>query len=147
MFRYAIATGRVEHDLSAKLRDALTTPKGKHLAAITNSQQVGPLMRAIEAFDGHAVPRAALRLAPHVFVRPGELRHAEWAKIDFDKALWCIPAEKMKNAPTPSRTVVEAVAGNPCFHSEGHWGREVCISRLPVYEAPDVRERFERSAA
>lgn len=53
-------------------------------------------MRAIDGFDGHAVTRAALRLAPHVFVRPGELRHAEWSEIDFDKALWSIPAEKMK---------------------------------------------------
>lgn len=96
VFRYAIATGRAEHDLSANLRDALTTPKVKHLAAITNSQQVGPLLRAIDGFDGHAVTKAALRLAPHVFVRPGELRHAEWLEIDFKKALWSIPAEKMK---------------------------------------------------
>lgn len=67
-----------------------------HLASITNSQQVGPLMRAINGFDVHAVTRAALRLALQVFVRPGELRHAEWLEIDFDKALWSIPAEKMK---------------------------------------------------
>jgi integrase len=96
VFRYAIATGRAEHDLTANLRDALTTPKVKHLAAITNSQQVGPLLRAIDGFDGHAVTKAALRLAPHVFVRPGELRHAEWTEIDFKAALWSIPAEKMK---------------------------------------------------
>lgn len=53
IYRYAIATGRAEHDLTAKLRDALTTPKVKHLAAITNSQEVGPLLRAIESFSGH----------------------------------------------------------------------------------------------
>lgn len=96
VFRYAIATGRAEHDLTANLRDALTTPKVKHLAAITNSQQVGPLLRAIDGFDGHGVVRAALRLAPHVFVRPGELRHAEWTEIDFTGAVWSIPATKMK---------------------------------------------------
>ncbi len=92
VYRYAIATGRAEHDLTANLRDALTTPKVKHLAAITNSQEVGPLLRAIE----NIVTRNALRLAPHVFVRPGELRHAEWAEIDVEAAIWTIPAEKMK---------------------------------------------------
>jgi integrase len=96
VFRYAIATGRAEHDLAAGLRDALTTPKVKHLAAITNTQEVGPLLRAIEGFNGHAVTRLALRLAPHVFVRPGELRHAEWTEIDLDDAIWSIPAAKMK---------------------------------------------------
>lgn len=96
VFRYAIATGRAEHDLSANLRDALIAPKVKHLAAITNSQEVGPLLRAIEGFEGHKVTRVALRLAPHVFVRPGELRHAEWAEIDFEGAVWSIPAEKTK---------------------------------------------------
>ena len=96
VFRYAIATGRAEHDLTANLRDALTTPKVRHLAAITNSQEVGPLLRAIDGFSGHDVTRLALRLAPHVFVRPGELRHAEWTEIDFDQALWSIPAVKMK---------------------------------------------------
>ena len=96
VFRYAIATGRAEHDLSAGLRDALTTPKVKHLAAITNTQEVGPLLRAIDGFSGHTVTKGALRLAPHVFVRPGELRHAEWTEIDFEAAIWSIPAEKMK---------------------------------------------------
>ena len=96
VFRYAIATGRAEHDVSAHLRDALTKPKVKHLAAITNSQQVGPLMRAIEGCEGHTVTKAALKLAPHVFVRPGELRHAEWTEISFENSLWSIPADKMK---------------------------------------------------
>ena len=96
VFRYAIATGRAEHDLTANLRDALTTPKVRHLAAVTNSQEVGPLLRAIEGFTGHDVTRLALKLAPHVFVRPGELRHAEWTEVDFEKAVWSIPAGKMK---------------------------------------------------
>lgn len=96
VFRYAIATGRAEHDLAAGLRDALTTPKVRHLAAITNTQEVGPLLRAIDGFEGHKITHVALRLAPHVFVRPGELRHAEWSEIDFAAAIWSIPADKMK---------------------------------------------------
>ena len=96
VFRYAIATGRAEHDLAASLRDALITPKVRHLAAITNSQEVGPLLRAIDGFNGHKVTQLALSLAPHVFVRPGELRHAEWVEIDWDQAVWSIPAAKMK---------------------------------------------------
>jgi integrase len=96
VFRYAIATGRAQHDLAAGLRDALITPKVTHLAAITNRQEVGPLLRAIDGFTGHGITKAALRLAPHVFVRPGELRHAEWDEIDFDSKVWSIPADKMK---------------------------------------------------
>ena len=96
IFRYAIATGRAEHDLTANLRDALTTPKVRHLAAITDKAKVGPLLRAIDGFEGHIVTRAALRLAPHVFVRPGELRHAEWKEFDFEQCVWSIPAPKMK---------------------------------------------------
>ena len=94
VFRYAIATGRAEHDLAAGLRDALTTPKVKHLAAITNTQEVGPLLRAIEGFNGHKITRLALCLAPHVFVRPGELRHAEWAEIDWDHAICPFPPQR-----------------------------------------------------
>lgn len=96
VFRYAIATGRAQHDIAVGLRDALTTPKVRHLAAITNTQEVGPLLRAIDGYEGHKITHAALRLAPHVFVRPGELRHAEWPEIDFTAAIWSIPPDKMK---------------------------------------------------
>ncbi|WP_408640577.1 tyrosine-type recombinase/integrase [Allosphingosinicella deserti] len=96
VFRYAVATGRSERDVCADLRGALVTPKVKHLAAITNAREVGELMEAIDAFDGYRVTHAALRLAPHLFVRPGELRHAEWAEFDFKERVWAIPAEKMK---------------------------------------------------
>ncbi len=96
VFRYAIATGRAERDPSIDLRGALTAPKVKHRATIVEPKAIGALLRAIEGFDGQPTTRAALRLAPLVFVRPGELRHAEWRKFDFDKAEWVIPAEKMK---------------------------------------------------
>jgi len=96
VFRYAIATARAERDVSADLRGALIAPKPVHRAAITSSKAAGGLLRAIEAFEGHPNTKAALRLLPHVFVRPGELRHAEWSDFDFDKALWTIPPHKTK---------------------------------------------------
>ena len=97
VFRYAIATGRAERDPSADLRGALTTPTVNHRAAILEPKGIGgALLRAIDGFEGHAATAMALRLAPFVFVRPGELRHAEWKEFDFDNAEWRIPAEKMK---------------------------------------------------
>jgi integrase len=96
VFRYAVATGRAERDVCVDLRGALITPKVKHLAAITRRDEAGDLMRAIDGFDGYRVTHVALRLAPHLFVRPGELRHAEWNEFDFDERVWAIPAEKMK---------------------------------------------------
>ena len=96
VFRYAIATARAEHDVAADLRGALIAPQPVHRAAITGNWEAGGLLRAIEAFEGYANTKAALRLVPHVFVRPGELRHAEWADFDLDKALWTIPPHKTK---------------------------------------------------
>ena len=96
VFRYAIATGRTERDLSVDLRGALIAPKVKHHAAIIDPKGVGELLRAIESFSGQPTTGAALRLAPHVFVRPGELRHAQWDEIDFESAIWTIPAHKTK---------------------------------------------------
>nr|WP_235523501.1 site-specific integrase [Sphingobium sp. Leaf26] len=82
--------------MAADLRGALIAPKTVHRAAITSADNAGGLLRALEAFEGFAKTKAALQLLPHVFVRPGELRHAEWADFDFDKALWTIPAHKTK---------------------------------------------------
>jgi integrase len=96
VFRYAIATGRAERDPSADLRGALTAPKVNHRAAIVDPAGVGALLRAIEDYEGLPLTKAALRLAPYVFVRPGELRRAEWAEFDFELAEWQIPAAKMK---------------------------------------------------
>jgi integrase len=96
VFRYAIATGRADRDPSADLRGALTTHQVTHRAAIVEPADIGALLRAIDGFDGQPTTRAALRLAPHVFVRPGELRQAEWCEFDLDAALWSIPAAKMK---------------------------------------------------
>lgn len=97
IFRYALAHGLVERDPAGDLRGALTkTGKDKHHASITDPKKVGGLLRAIDGYDGVFVTRCALRLAPIVFVRPGELRRAEWSEFDLDAAEWHIPAEKMK---------------------------------------------------
>ena len=96
IFRYAIATARAERDVAADLRGALIAPKAVHRAAITTPKEAGALLRALETFEGLANTRAALQLLPHVFVRPGELRFAEWVDFDFEKALWTIPSHKTK---------------------------------------------------
>ncbi|MET3654408.1 tyrosine-type recombinase/integrase [Dyella japonica] len=96
VFRYAVLEGKVDADPTASLRGALKPPKNKHHAAITDPLRMGELLRAIDGFAGQFVTLAALRLAPLVFVRPGELRQAEWREIDLDQALWRIPAERMK---------------------------------------------------
>jgi integrase len=96
VFRYAIATGRAERDPSADLRGALTTHQVVHRPAIVDPVGIGALLRAIDGFDGQPTTQAALRLAAYVFVRPGELRLAEWEEFDLDTAEWKIPAKKMK---------------------------------------------------
>ena len=96
IFRYAVATGRADRDITPDLRGALKAPRVKHYAALLHPAQVGGLLRAIDEFDGQPATKWALKLAPHVFVRPGELRQAEWSEIDLDKSVWRIPGERMK---------------------------------------------------
>ena len=96
VFRYAVATGRAERDPSGDLRGALSLSKKRHHASITDAKEIGPLMRALEGYQGSFVTKCALRMAPRVFVRPGELRKAEWQEFDLENAEWRIPAEKMK---------------------------------------------------
>jgi integrase len=97
VFRYAIATGRAERNPAGEdIRGALPPAKEKHHPSITDPKAITPLLQAIQNYQGSLVTSCALRLAPLVFVRPGELRHAEWSEIDFDKAEWRIPAAKMK---------------------------------------------------
>jgi integrase len=96
VFRYAVATGRSDRDPAADLRGALTPLKPKNRAAVTQPVKVGELMRALHGYSGHPVTHAALRLAPYVFVRPGEIRAAEWAELDLEAAEWRIRADRMK---------------------------------------------------
>lgn len=97
VFRYAVANGVASADPAQPLLGALVAPKAKHYAAITDPAAFGGLLRAIEDFDGFYVTKYALKIAPHVFVRPGELRHATWSEIDIENAVWRIPAHKMKS--------------------------------------------------
>jgi integrase len=95
-FRYAISTGRAERNPAQDLIGSLPPAKEKHLAAITEPQKVAELLRAIDGYSGSYVVKCAMKLSPLVFTRPGELRHMEWSEVDFENALWSIPAEKMK---------------------------------------------------
>lgn len=96
VFRYAVATGRAEIDPSASLKGALPPTKPKHHASVTEPAKIGELIRAMDKYSGSFVTAVALKFAPLVFVRPGELRHAEWSEFDLDNAEWRIPAAKMK---------------------------------------------------
>ncbi|UCF90220.1 MAG: integrase arm-type DNA-binding domain-containing protein [Desulfobacterales bacterium] len=97
VFRYAIATGRADRDPTGDLRGAIPPASGKHMATITDPKEIAGLLRSIDDYRGSIVIRCALQLAPVVFVRPGELRHAEWSEINFETAEWRLPAEKMKS--------------------------------------------------
>jgi integrase len=96
VFRYAVATGRAERDPTGDLRGALPPPNGKHHASILDPKRIGELLRAIDGYEGFFATKCALRLAPLVFVRPGELRKAQWPEINLDAAEWRIPAARMK---------------------------------------------------
>jgi integrase len=98
VFRYAIATGRAKHDPTSALRGALKTPEVSNHASLTDPGRVGALLRAIDGYMGQPTTHAALRLAPLTFVRPGELRAAEWSEFNLDgkEATWRIPGERMK---------------------------------------------------
>jgi integrase len=96
IFRFAIATDRGSIDFSLVLKGALTPVRVKHHPSITSPKDFGRLLIDIDNYEGAYLTQQALKLAPLVFVRQGELRHAEWADINFEKKEWRIPAEKMK---------------------------------------------------
>ncbi|WP_407919332.1 tyrosine-type recombinase/integrase [Croceicoccus estronivorus] len=96
VFRYAVATARTKQDPADLLKGALIAPKARHYAAIQEGPKLGELLRAIDDYFGQPVTNLALRIGSHVFVRPGELRHAEWNEIDLDPAVWRVPEGKIK---------------------------------------------------
>lgn len=138
VFRYAVATGRAERDPSADLRGALPPVKEKHHAALTKPDDVGALLRALDGYKGSFVVRCALRLAPLVFVRPGELRKAEWREFDLDGATWRIPPERMKMR---REHIVPLAAGSRDFAgaSSSHGSRSIRIPFRPDNRTPDER--------
>lgn len=122
VFRYAVATARASHDPAQALQGALIAPTPKHHAAITDPKALGALLRAIDGYGGQPATLFALKLTPHIFQRPGEVRQAEWAEIDLEKAVWTIPASRMKqreahHVPLSRQAVeilreVQALTGN-----------------------------------
>lgn len=107
VFRYGVVTGRLQSDPSRDLKDALRKPVVKHMAAITDPDELAGLLRAIQGYSGTHVVRAALQLSPMLMLRPGELRFARWEEFDLDNATWTIPAARMK------RQKAGKVYGNP----------------------------------
>ncbi|MFP5260108.1 MAG: tyrosine-type recombinase/integrase [Acidobacteriota bacterium] len=99
VFRYAVTSGHADRDISGDLRGAIPPSKEKHHASVTDPKDVASLLRAIETYQGSFVTSSALLLAPMLFVRPGELRHAEWSEIDLDKGEWRIPAAGLPASP------------------------------------------------
>ncbi|MCG7201467.1 tyrosine-type recombinase/integrase [Marinobacter pelagius] len=96
IYRYAVAEGRAETDPTSTLKGLLKTVPTRHRAAITSEEKLGTLLRAMDAYGGHASTRAALKLAPLLFLRPGELRNAEWTEIDLQSRTWVVPGKRMK---------------------------------------------------
>ncbi len=96
VFRYAIATGKAKHNITADLRGAIRPKRPVHRAAIVDTKAIGELLINLDEYEGQFHVRCALRLIPLLFVRASELRYAEWSEFDFDDKLWRIPAERMK---------------------------------------------------
>ena len=96
VMRYGVATGRAQRDPTQDLRGALPPSKTHHHGSIVDPKRIGALLRAIDGYEGQHSTRCALRLTPLAFVRPGELRQAEWSEFDLEAAEWRIPAHKMK---------------------------------------------------
>jgi integrase len=145
VFRYAVAVGAAERDVTTDLRGALAAIPKSHFAAITEPKQVGELLRAIHGYTGHPYTVAALKLSPMVFVRPGELRAPEWAELDLDAAEWRIPASKIKMGvehlvPLPAQAVevvrsVHAISGHGRYVFPSIRTGERCMSENTVNAA------------
>ena len=141
VMRYAVATGRAERDPTGVLRGALPPVRHKHFAALTDPKQVGELLRAFDAFQGTVVVKAALQLAPLVFVRPGELRNARWADFDLDAGTWSFNASKARTGEANEHLVPLATqAADILRELHKHTGNRECVfpgrdPRKPMSEA------------
>jgi integrase len=145
VFRYAIVTARLTRNPAPDLRDALAPIQKRHFPAITDPVEVGELLRAIDGYQGDHVTRCALRLAPLTFVRPGELRRAEWSEVDPDTATWLIPAAKMKGradhvVPLSRQAVavcedLKPLTGHGCYLFPNAWHHDRPMSENAVLAA------------
>jgi integrase len=145
VFRYAVATGKADRDPVADLRGALPPIRNNHFAAPTDPKEVAPLLKAVDGFQGSHVVKCALQLAALLFVRPGELRHAEWAEMDLEAAAWNIPGSRMKMkephlVPLPRQAVdilrdLERMTGSGRFVFPGHRSPLRCMSENAINAA------------
>jgi integrase len=129
VWRYGVATGRVERDMCADLKGALTPYRGKHLGAIIKPNDFAQLLHQLKAYKGTLIVKAALELAPLVFVRPNELRLAEWSEFDLTAALWTIPSQRMKQRKrrTAYCAPVYASGENLASLAPFHWKQSLCV--------------------
>ena len=145
VWRYAVATGRVERDITQDLRGALPPAKSTHLAAITKPSEIGQLLRDIDDYQGSEIVRTALKLAPLIFVRPGELRNAEWMEFDWNENIWVIPESKMKMkqkhvVPLSSQAIallkdLQKVSGHSRYLFPSPMSKTRCISDMALLNA------------
>ena len=145
VFRYAAATARTDRDPAQMLLGALIKPRPKHFAAITDPDEFGGLLRAIEEYQGDPATMAALRITPHLFQRPGELRQMEWTELNFAKAVWTLPTEKMKMrqphaVPLSKQALailesIKPITGNGTYVFASAWSRARPISENTVRSA------------
>jgi integrase len=137
VFRYAIATGRAERDPAADLQGALVSTKTQNFAAVTIPREIGGLLRAIDDYRGQPSVMVALKLTPLVFVRPGDLRAAEWDEFDLEAAEWRIPAKRTKMGvahivPLSAQAVEILVDLQPITGPEDFCSRR-CAARNAAY--------------
>jgi len=145
VFRFAVATGRADADPTASLRGAIASPVVQHRAAIVEPKAFGGLLRSIAGYEGAPETKAALELLALTFARPGELRAAEWSEFDLDRAIWSIPAAKMKmrrphRIPLAARAVtllreLHNITGNGRFVFPSNRSRERCMSENTINAA------------
>jgi integrase len=145
IMRFAIATGRAKYDPVPSLRGALTPNKKNHFAAVTEPAQIAPLLRIMAGYRGSPITRAALTIAPLVFVRPGELRYMEWADIDFETAEWRYTASKTEqdHIVPLSRQVIEALREIEPLTGAGHYVFPGARSDTRPMSENTVQRRFE----
>lgn len=145
VFRFAVATGRADADPTASLRGAIASPVVQHRAAIVDPKAFGGLLRAVASYEGAPETKAALELLALTFARPGEIRAAEWSEFDLDRAIWSIPAAKMKmrrphRIPLSPRAVtllrkLHNITGSGRFVFPSNRSRERCMSENTINAA------------
>ena len=145
VFRFAVATGRADADPTASLRGAIASPVVQHRAAIVEPKAFGGLLRAVATYEGAPETKAALELLALTFARPGEIRAAEWSEFDLDRAIWSIPAPKMKmrrphRIPLAARAVtvlreLHRITGNGRFLFPSNRSRDRCMSENTINAA------------